>query len=120
MDWEPRVLRQSEPKEASSITPHRTVRGFGLTGARAVRLDDNESLDFKHKTIPLYFKTALMKARQEKKWTQKELAQKINAKPSVIQDYESGKTIPIPGIIQKLNRALGVKLPRINKPKPVV
>ena len=34
----------------------------------------------------------------------------INEKPSVIQDYESGRAIPNPQILAKLERALGVKL----------
>jgi len=38
------------------------------------------------------------------------LAQKVNEKPSVIQDYESGKAIPNPQILGKLERVLGVKL----------
>lgn len=46
----------------------------------------------------------------EKQFTQKDLAQKINEKPSVIQDYESGKAIPNPQILSKMERILGVKL----------
>ena len=44
------------------------------------------------------------------KLSQKDLAQKVNEKPSVIQDYESGKAIPNPQILGKLERALQVKL----------
>lgn len=46
----------------------------------------------------------------EKSFTQKDLAQKTNEKPSVIQDYESGKAIPNPQILGKFERILGVKL----------
>lgn len=46
----------------------------------------------------------------EKSFTQKDLAQKVNEKPSVIQDYESSKAIPNPQILGKLERILGVKL----------
>jgi len=45
------------------------------------------------------------------------LAQKINQKPTVINDYESGKAIPLPAIISQLNRALGTTLPKIPKKK---
>lgn len=41
---------------------------------------------------------------------QKDLAQKVNEKPSVIQDYESGKAIPNPQVLGKLERTLKVKL----------
>ena len=44
------------------------------------------------------------------KLSQKDVAQKINEKPSVLQDYESGKAIPNPQILAKLERVLGVKL----------
>lgn len=46
----------------------------------------------------------------EKEFSQKDVAQKINEKPSVLQDYESGRAIPNPQILGKLERVLGVKL----------
>ena len=46
----------------------------------------------------------------EKGLSQKDCAQKINEKPSVLQDYESGKAIPNTQILSKLERVLGVKL----------
>ncbi len=49
-------------------------------------------------------------ARAELKLSQKDVAQKVNEKPSVIQDYESGKAIPSPQVLGKLERVLGVKL----------
>jgi len=49
-------------------------------------------------------------ARQAASLTQKDLAQKINEKPSVLQDYESGKAVPNQNVLQKLERVLGVKL----------
>lgn len=55
-------------------------------------------------------KKNLMQARLDKKLTQAQLAQMINEKPQVIQEYESGKAIPNNQIIGKLERALGAKL----------
>ena len=49
-------------------------------------------------------------ARMEKNLSQKDVAQKINEKQSVLQDYESGRAIPNPQILGKLERVLGVKL----------
>jgi putative transcription factor len=46
----------------------------------------------------------------EKGLSQKDAAAKINEKPSIIQDYESGKAIPSPQVLGKLERILGVKL----------
>jgi len=53
---------------------------------------------------------AIQTARQDLELSQKDLAQKINEKPSVLQDYESGKAIPNPQILSKLERILKVKL----------
>ena len=53
---------------------------------------------------------AIQAARLALKLSQKDVAQKVNEKPSVIQDYESGKAIPNPQILAKLERTLGVKL----------
>lgn len=58
---------------------------------------------------------AIMQARTAKKMTQKELATAINEKPQVIGQYESGKAIPNPQIISKLEKKLGCKLPRPGK-----
>jgi putative transcription factor len=48
---------------------------------------------------------------------QQQLAQAVNEKQSVIADYEAGRAIPNPQIISKLERALGVHLPRDKKKK---
>jgi len=55
---------------------------------------------------------AMAKARSDKTppMTQKDLATKVNEKPSVINDYESGRAIPSQQVLAKLERALGVKL----------
>lgn len=42
--------------------------------------------------------------------TQKDLATRVNEKPSVINDYESGRAVPNQQLLGKLERALGVKL----------
>jgi len=53
---------------------------------------------------------AIQDGRMALKLSQKDVAQKINEKPSVLQDYESGKAVPNPQILGKLERVLGVKL----------
>ncbi|TRM59374.1 multi protein bridging factor 1-domain-containing protein [Schizophyllum amplum] len=60
--------------------------------------------------VPPSVGRAMMAARMELKLSQKDIAQKVNEKPSVIQDYESGRAVPNPQILGKLERALGVKL----------
>merc|ERR1712072_721113 len=77
----------------------------------AKKLDENTET-FRHDTVSHDFKMALQQARLAKKMTQAQLAQQINEKGTVINEYESGKAIPNGAIINKLNRALGVRLPK--------
>ena len=58
---------------------------------------------------------AIQQARMAKKMSQKELASKVNVKVTVIGDYESGKAVINAQIMNKIERELGVKLPRQGK-----
>lgn len=71
---------------------------------------DNETEDFHIDRVSSTLKQHILKARNEKKMTQAQLAQAINEKPQVIQEYESGKAVPKPQVLNKLSRVLGVKL----------
>jgi putative transcription factor len=52
----------------------------------------------------------IQQARVAKSLTQAQLAQKINIKPAIINDYEQGKGVPDNTVITKLARALATKL----------
>ncbi|GAV52758.1 hypothetical protein ZYGR_0AI00400 [Zygosaccharomyces rouxii] len=52
----------------------------------------------------------ISRVRNEKKLSQKDLATKINEKPTVINDYEAARAIPNQQVLSKIERALGVKL----------
>lgn len=73
-----------------------------------------KSTSNKHKqtrySVPSELKKRIMTARLAKGMTQAALAQAINEKPQVVQEYESGKAIPSPAILSKLSRILGVPL----------
>ncbi len=77
-----------------------------------------ESDELKINKVDKSLSKAIMQARMAKKMTQKELATKINEKPQVVGEYENGKAVPNAQIINKIERELGVKLPRPGK-KPV-
>jgi len=81
----------------------------GTDHQRIAKLDRENEVAPPAKIAPTVGK-AIQTARMEKQFTQKDLAQKVNEKPSVIQDYESSKAIPNPQILGKLERTLGVKL----------
>ncbi|KZP29836.1 ylMBF1 [Athelia psychrophila] len=81
----------------------------GTDHQRIAKLDRENEVAPPAKIAPSVGK-AIQTGRQDKSFTQKDLAQKVNEKPSVIQDYEAGKAIPNPQVLSKLERALGVKL----------
>nr|VDD57771.1 unnamed protein product [Brassica oleracea] len=129
-DWEPVVIRKRAPNSAAkrdektvnaarrSGADIESVRKFNAgtnkaasssTSLNTKRLDDDTET-LAHERVPTELKKAIMQARGEKKLTQSQLAQLINEKPQVIQEYESGKAIPNQQILSKLERALGAKL----------
>jgi len=130
-DWEPTVWKKAGPtgKAARGTAVVNAARRAGdevdtakkaLAGGNrsahaqvpnAKKLDENTEA-FRHESVSHDFKMALQQARLAKKLTQAALAAAVNEKPSVINDYESGKAIPNGAIISKLNRALGVRLPK--------
>ncbi|WKY08650.1 hypothetical protein Q1695_007854 [Nippostrongylus brasiliensis] len=74
-----------------------------------LRLDE-ETEELHHDRVSLSLGKAMQQARQAKEWTQKDLSTAINEKPQVVAEYENGKAVPNQQILQKMERALGVKL----------
>ncbi|KAG1662196.1 hypothetical protein FOA52_015822 [Chlamydomonas sp. UWO 241] len=128
-DWEPVIIRK-KPAAGSSMKDEQAVnaarrtggevdttkkfgagqnKGGGVAGAAAARID-NETEDFHHEKVSSNLKTQIVQARTAKKMTQAQLAQAINEKPQIIQEYEQGKAIPNPQILSKMSRILGVQL----------
>ncbi|CAA6665630.1 unnamed protein product [Spirodela intermedia] len=121
-DWEPVVLRKKAPTAAAK-KDEKAVNAARRSGAEIETLKkckaihslntrklDEETENLTHEKVPLELKKNIMQARMDKKFTQAQLAQLINEKPQVIQEYESGKAIPNQQIIIKLERVLGTKL----------
>jgi putative transcription factor len=69
-----------------------------------------ETEEFKVKTVDKDIGRLIMEKRQELKLTQRELAVKINEKPTVVNEYESGKAVPNQSVLGKLERVLNVRL----------
>ncbi|KAI8998883.1 ylMBF1 [Trametes punicea] len=91
------------------VTAGHNKAHIGTDHQRIAKLDRENEVAPPPKVPPSVGK-AIQQARMEKQLSQKDCAQKINEKPSVLQDYESGKAIPNPQILAKLERVLGVKL----------
>jgi putative transcription factor len=64
---------------------------------------------------PSDLKTKIENARNAKKLTRDELSKKLGVQSKVIMEYETGKAIPTNSFIAKLEKELGVKLPRAKK-----
>jgi len=107
-DWETVVLtKKSTEKKSVAQVDEKVVRDS--------RLDNNEQETLRHRTSGKEIGKAMQKARLDKKWSQKVLANALDVKPSVIADYESGKAIVKDSrFINKCQQVLGVKL-SINK-----
>jgi putative transcription factor len=64
---------------------------------------------------PPDLKQKIEQARNAKKMTRDDLAKKLGVQSKVIIEYETGKAIPTNSFIAKLEKELGVKLPRAKK-----
>ena len=58
---------------------------------------------------------SIMQARMAKKMTQEDLAKQACVTTDIIRKYENGSAIPNNAFIAKLDRILGLKLPRAKK-----
>lgn len=87
-------------------------------GQRLTKLDKEDGVVEVKKLDASVGKT-ILKVRLEKKLTQKDLATKVNEKPTVINDYEAGRVVPNQQILGKLERVLGVKLRGKNIGEPL-
>ncbi|ELU40652.1 ylMBF1 [Rhizoctonia solani AG-1 IA] len=99
----------STDKKSTASNKALTPACTGPDHQKIAKLDRENDVAPPSKVAPSVGK-AMQTARMELKLSQKDVAAKINEKQSVLQDYESGKAIPNPQILGKLERALGVKL----------
>lgn len=133
-DWTPVVIQKTTKQKVAGLSSAHAVAAQKMAGvmetekkigvgnksahsaggAGMKKLEDSTE-EFKHNTVNQNLSKSITQARIAKKLTQKELATMINEKPQIIQEYESGKAIPNPQIINKLDRALGIHLPRGKK-----
>ena len=118
-DWEPVILRNKNAQtqlkaKREGKTETKVKNTMSEAQIRAAKLDnDNEST--RVETVSNEIKTRIIQGRQAKKLTQKQLANMVQMKPSDIQAYENGKAVPKHQEIQKIQRALGVKLTGLKK-----
>nr|CAG4638167.1 EOG090X0ILG [Chydorus sphaericus] len=135
-DWQPVIITKkitgASAKSDKAVNQARrqgvaveTVTKYGaasnkhaVTTLNTAKLDQ-ESEELKHASLALDVAKLIQKGRQDKGFTQKDLATKINEKPQVITDYEAGRGIPNQQILGKIERAIGIKLRGKDKGKPL-
>ena len=64
--------------------------------------------DLSHNKIPLELRKIIIQKRNSNKWTQKELANKVNLSQQIINDIESGKAIYNHIYINKIKKILNI------------
>lgn len=99
-DWEPVIFNTSKKSNSTSNSNKDTN----------IKAVIEEDVPEKKTVISLSNSKLIQQARQLKKMTQQQLAQKINKDQKTIQLYESGKIIPEYNIMCKIEKTLGIKL----------
>ena len=110
-DWKPVVIRG---KQNVNNTTQNTGKIYVKSKETLLenQIDNDEYVAPK----PVFeIRIAIQKARIAKKMNQLQLAQKLSIKPNLINEYESGKTVPDNSTIAKIEKILGTKLPRNKK-----
>ena len=69
--------------------------------------------------VPSNLGKMIEQARTAKKMTQQDLARALVVQAPVIKQYENGTAIPNNAFIAKIEKVVGVKLPRVKKIKIV-
>lgn len=106
-DWKPVILHKKE--STAPVAPH-PPSAYGATGKPIQERKYKEDEFGMPITKGLHkgFGKKMQQARQQKGWSQKELAQKIGEKVQVVQEYEQEKVLNVNnGIIKKIERHLG-------------
>lgn len=112
-DWEPVVLRGkgahvNAKKKRDGVTETRGK--FDGTKSSAMRKLDDANEVVKPQRINPKIKERIVQARTANKMSQKDLAQRCQVQPTIIQQYENGKAKADVNVLRKMERALKVKL----------
>lgn len=133
-DWDSVTVIRKRPETGKNLKTEEALRNAQRTGGSIVSerkqgLNQNTAVEgskmakidrenevcqltkaFELPKVEATVSKAIQQARAALKLTQKDLATKINEKPQIVNEYESGKTVPNQQVLQKLERALNVKL----------
>lgn len=120
-DWKPVILNKSRPpaiieqqKLANKKKLNSGKNSQSMQDINRRKLENDDS--YKFSTVTHDLKTQIQQARQNKKMTQAELAQKCNLSLRIIQDYEKGIGVVNSAHLSKIGKILDVQL---KKPKAI-
>ena len=105
------ILRKRPNKNANKTRQPRKFinKQTNYEGRRLAKVD-NETDNYKSKSLRNNVKQALIKARNGKKLKRDQLASMLNVKPGLIAEYETGNPIPDNNLLGKMEKVLGIKL----------
>lgn len=110
-EYEPVVWRKSS-KQTGGIKEIKK-KFDNSKSMKYFKLDDSTCSE-KVPDISTSFRVALQKARSIKGWSQKDLANRLNIKVTLVQLYEKGNiTRPDRGLVARMSKVLGVTLPSV-------
>jgi ribosome-binding protein aMBF1 (putative translation factor) len=108
-DWTPVVLNKRTAANVPKESAPKSAPSLANVGVYKAASDEDVK---KTKYVSKATSDAVRTARCEKKLTQKELAQKCNMDAAIIGEVERGGGVYNAAHINKIQSALGVKIPR--------
>ncbi len=112
-DWTVVTLKKKkpvkDPNEPKIVKTQHTNQQKPVSNAAKIEQKMDEGT-FELPKVTHNLQQQIQQARQSKNWTQKQLAQACNISESVIKSYEAGKAVPVQQDIDKMSKALGVRL----------
>lgn len=124
-DWDNVVFKKKAPTSVANAKSRGIKVSKELRGEKNEQYKntlnkrklDNEEIEIKK--IDFNLSKLIQKARVEKKLSQKQLAEQLNLKATVIQGYESGKAIPNKTLLYKMGKILNMHLTGKNVGDPM-
>jgi len=106
-DWKQVIIKKKDNKTLSTtVSKLSKLSVTQQTDIKLLKQADND--DLKHKKVPPEIRKQIQQKRGVLKWTQKQLAQKVNLQVSIINDIETGKANYNPQHITKIKRILQI------------
>ena len=106
-DWKPIVIRTSDKHVGENKRSSKKLSDGQQKDIKLMKQVEEDNLH--HDKVPPEIRKQIQQKRGVLKWTQKQLAQKVNLQVSVINEIETGKAKYNPQHITKIKRTLGIK-----------